>query len=123
MTTLQAKRIRWDDMPRERLNDKLERRYINSEHITLAQFHLATGCLVPTHSHPNEQLSHVLSGRLRFRLGADGKDALDVRGGEVLVIPAGLPHSAEALEDSVVADAFSPVRSDWIEKHDAYLRG
>jgi quercetin dioxygenase-like cupin family protein len=123
MTTLQATRIRWDEMPRERLNDKLERRYVNGEHITLAQFHLAKGCLVPTHSHSNEQLSHVLSGCLRFRVGAEGRDVVDVRGGEVLLIPPGLPHSAEALEDSVVADAFSPVRGDWNEKRDAYLRG
>ena len=123
MTTLQATRIRWDDMPRERLNDKLERRYVNGEHVTLAQFHLAKGCLVPTHAHPNEQISHVLSGWLRFRTGPEGKDVVDVRGGEVLMIPPGLPHSAEALEDSVVADAFSPVRADWIEQRDAYLRG
>jgi quercetin dioxygenase-like cupin family protein len=123
MTTLQATRIRWDDMPRERLNDKLERRYISGEHITLAQFHLAKGCLVPTHSHPNEQLSFVMSGSMRFRMGAEGGDVVDVRGGEVLLIPPGLPHSAEALEDSVVSDSFSPVRTDWIEKRDAYLRG
>jgi quercetin dioxygenase-like cupin family protein len=123
MTTLQATRVRWEDMPRERLNDKLERRYINGEHITLAQFHLAKGCLVPTHRHANEQLSHVLSGSMRFRMGEEGKDVVDVRGGEVLMIPSGLPHSAEALEDSVVADSFSPVRADWVEKRDAYLRG
>lgn len=123
MTTLQATRVRWNEMPQERLNDKLERRYVNGEHITLAQFHLAKGCLVPTHSHPNEQLSNVLSGCLRFRMGAEGRDVVDVRGGEVLLIPPGLPHSAEALEDSVVADAFSPVRADWNEKRDAYLRG
>ncbi|MFI5372403.1 MAG: cupin domain-containing protein [Candidatus Eisenbacteria bacterium] len=122
MTTLPTTRIRWDDLPRERLNDKLERRYISGEHVTLAQFHLAKGCLVRTHAHPNEQLSYVLSGCMRFRVGAEGKEVVEVRGGEVLLIPPGLPHSAEALEDSIVADSFSPVRTDWIEKRDAYLR-
>jgi quercetin dioxygenase-like cupin family protein len=123
MTTLQATRVRWSDMPRERLNDKLERRYINGDHITLAQFHLAEGCLIPQHAHVSEQLCHVLSGCLRFRLGAEGQDVVDVHGGEVLTIPSELPHSAEVLEDSVVIDAFSPIRADWIEQRDAYLRG
>jgi unsaturated pyranuronate lyase len=122
MNTQQATLVRWNDMPRERLGEKLERRYVNGRHLTLAQFHLAQGCLVPTHAHDNEQFAHVLSGCLRFRMGADGAEVVDVRGGEVLMIPPGLPHSAEALEDSIVSDAFSPVRSDWIEKRDAYLR-
>lgn len=123
MATLQSTRVRWDDMPRERLSDKLERRYVSGEHITLAQFHLAKGCVVPSHTHANEQFAHVISGCVRFLTGADGRDVVDVRGGEVLMIPPGLPHSAEALEDSLVIDAFSPVRTDWLEQRDTYLRG
>lgn len=122
MNTQQATLVRWNDMPRERLGDKLERRYVTGRHLTLAQFHLARGCVVPAHAHDNEQFAHVVSGCLRFRMGADGAEVVDVHGGEVLMIPPGLRHSAEALEDSVVHDAFSPVRSDWIEKRDAYLR-
>jgi len=123
MNAAQAKLVRWNDLPRERLGERLERRYVSGEHLTLAQFFLARGCMVPTHAHANEQFAHVLSGCLRFRSGPEGRDVVDVRGGEVLMIPPGLPHSAEALEDSVVMDAFSPVRSDWIEQRDAYLRG
>ena len=109
-------------MPRERLNDTLERRYLTGQHITLAQFFLARGCLVPKHEHENEQFSHVLEGRVRFRLGADSGEVVDVAAGEVLLIPSRLPHSAEAIEDSVVADAFSPVRADWLQQRDDYLR-
>ncbi len=123
MNTSQATRVRWSDLPRERLSDKLERRYVTGQHLTLAQFHLASGCIVPTHTHESEQFAHVLSGCLRFRMGADGSDVVDVHGGEVLMIPSGLPHAAEALEDSIVCDAFSPVRSDWLAKRDDYLRG
>jgi quercetin dioxygenase-like cupin family protein len=122
MTVSQATHVRWDDMPRERLGELLERRYVTGQHLTLAQFFLAKGCLVPTHEHESEQFAHVLSGCLRFRMGADGAEVIDVSAGEVLMIPPHLPHAAEALEDSVVADAFSPVRSDWIEKRDDYLR-
>ena len=122
MRTSEATHIRWNDMPRERLAERLERRYITGQHLTLAQFFLAKGCIVPKHEHESEQFAHVLSGCLRFRLGTDGAEVVDVRGGEVLVLPSHLPHAAEALEDSVVADAFSPIRSDWLEKRDDYLR-
>lgn len=122
MPTNKATYVRWDAMPRERLNDKLERRYITGQHVTLAHFNLAQGCLVPTHQHESEQFSFVLQGCLRFRLGADGGEVVEVRGGEVLLIPSGLPHSAEALEDSVVSDAFSPIRGDWLAQRDDYLR-
>ena len=109
-------------MPRERLSDKLERRYVTGQHITLAQFFLARGCVVPKHEHESEQFSFVLEGRMRFRLGADGAEVVEVAASEVLLIPSRLPHSAEALEDSVVSDSFSPVRGDWLEKRDDYLR-
>jgi quercetin dioxygenase-like cupin family protein len=122
MTVSQATHVRWDDMPKERLGDKIERRYVTGRHLPLAQFHLAQGCLVPTHEHESEQFAFVMKGCLRFRLGKDGAEVVDVKGGEVLMIPPHLPHSAEAIEDSVIADSFSPVRSDWIEKRDDYLR-
>ena len=122
MSVTQATHVRWDDMPRERLNDRLERRFLTGEHLTLAQFFLARGCVVPRHSHESEQFSHVVSGCLRFRLGEDGAEVVDVKAGEFLVLPSHLPHAAEALEDSVVLDSFSPIRRDWVEKRDQYLR-
>src|SRR5262249_28930280 len=54
-----ATRVRWEDMPRERLGPLLERRYVTGQHLTLAQFFLAKGCLVPTHEHESEQFAHV----------------------------------------------------------------
>lgn len=122
MGVSQATHIRWEDLPRERLGPLLERRFVNGEHLTVAQFFLAEGCLVPTHEHESEQCAHILRGKLRFRLGADGGEVVDVAAGEILLIPSRLPHSAEALEDSIVADSFSPIRNDWIEKRDDYLR-
>jgi quercetin dioxygenase-like cupin family protein len=122
MSVTQATHVRWDDMPRERLGPLLERRYVTGQNLTLAQFFLSRGCVVPTHEHESEQFAHVLEGCLRFRLGAAGDEVVDVRAGEVLMIPSRLPHAAEALEDSVVCDSFSPVRADWIEKRDDYLR-
>ena len=122
MSTTQATHIRWDEIARERLSPTLERRYVTGQHLTLAQFFLAKGCLVPTHEHESEQFANIVKGKLRFRLGSDGGEVIDVGAGEMLMIPSRVPHSAEALEDSIVFDSFSPIRSDWAEKRDDYLR-
>jgi quercetin dioxygenase-like cupin family protein len=121
MTDL-ATLYRWSEMPGEQLNERLTRRYIGGDLATVAQFHLKQGCLVPTHSHGNEQFSSVLQGVLRFRFGPDQREIVDVHAGEVVRIPGNLPHSAEALEDCLVLDVFCPPRADWIAKDDAYLR-
>ncbi len=117
-----ATHYRWDDMPRERVNDKLERRLITGTHMMIAQVLLAKGCIVPKHSHMNEQISTVLEGALRFSLGEDGAEVVVVGPGEILTIPPHLPHMAEALEDTINVDIFNPPREDWLNKTDDYLR-
>jgi quercetin dioxygenase-like cupin family protein len=113
---------RWNDMPRERVSDTLERRLITGERMMLAHVYLTKGCIVPRHSHENEQLTYILEGALRFWIGEDESETLVVRAGEVLHIPGNLPHKAEALEDTLDVDVFSPPRQDWLDKSDAYLR-
>jgi quercetin dioxygenase-like cupin family protein len=95
----------------------------------LARLELKAGCLVPRHAHPNEQISYILSGALRFTLGPDPESGPDgatedvtVRAGETLVIPGNLPHAALALEDTIDIDVFAPPRQDWITHDDSYLR-
>jgi quercetin dioxygenase-like cupin family protein len=88
----------------------------------IAHIYLDKGAIVPKHEHENEQLTYVLEGRLRFTLGAGGDQVVDVAAGEVLQIPAHLPHSAEALEDTLDVDVFHPPRQDWLDGDDAYLR-
>jgi quercetin dioxygenase-like cupin family protein len=117
-----ARLFRWDDIPKERLNDRLERRLVTGERIMLTHVYLKKDCLVPRHSHENEQFSYVLEGALRFWLGEDEKEQLDVRAGEVLTIPSNLPHKALALVDSLSIDVFCPPRQDWLDGTDAYLR-
>ncbi|HET7746463.1 MAG TPA: cupin domain-containing protein [Vicinamibacteria bacterium] len=113
---------RWDDMPRERLNDKLERRLVTGERAMLAHVYLKKGCVVPVHHHENEQLTYVLEGALKLWVGHDLEKEYVVRAGEVLVIPSNVPHKAEALEDTLDVDIFTPPRQDWLDGTDAYLR-
>ena len=118
-----ARHFRWTDIPKERLNDLLERRLVTGERMMLAHVYLKKGCLVPRHSHENEQITYVLEGALHFWLGEDEKEEVVVRAGEVLTIPSNLPHKALALEDTLDVDVFSPPRQDWLDGTDAYLRG
>lgn len=113
---------RWDDMPKERVSDTLDRRLITGDRMMLAHVYIRKGGIVPKHSHDNEQITYILEGALRFWLGENGEQEVVVRAGEVLLIPSNLPHKAEALEDTLDVDIFSPPRQDWLDKTDDYLR-
>ena len=109
----------WDKIETEHLSATISRKMMSGEHSTLARVVLAKGAIVPRHAHASEQFSWIVSGALRFLF--DGRE-LVVRAGEILFIPSNEPHAAEALEDTVDIDFFSPRREDWIAKNDAYLR-
>ncbi|HYU14432.1 MAG TPA: cupin domain-containing protein [Candidatus Acidoferrum sp.] len=113
---------RWEDMPRERVTDQIDRRIVTGERIMLAHVYLPKGSIVPRHSHENEQLTYILEGALRLWIGEDESQEIVVRRGEVLHIPSGVPHKAEALEDTLDVDVFSPPRQDWLDGTDDYFR-
>jgi quercetin dioxygenase-like cupin family protein len=112
---------RWDQLPREELNERLSRRLITGDEMMLTHVYLKKGCVVPKHSHMNEQLTYILEGALRFLVGDDAKEIV-VRAGEVLHLPGNVPHEALALEDTLDVDIFCPPREDWLKKTDDYLR-
>jgi quercetin dioxygenase-like cupin family protein len=113
---------RWSDMPKEKVNDHLDRRLVTGDRMMLAHVYLKQGCVVPRHQHENEQLTYILEGALHFWIGEDERQEVVVRSGEVLHIPAHVWHKAQALEDTVDVDVFSPPREDWLNKTDGYLR-
>jgi quercetin dioxygenase-like cupin family protein len=108
------------EIPVDHMNPLLDRQYVHGEQGMLARILLRKGCIVPTHSHENEQITYILEGALRFTMD-DGR-VITVSAGETLVIPSNMPHQAEALEDTIDLDVFTPPRADWIAGTDAYLR-
>ena len=118
-----ARLHRWEDLPLERLNSHLDRKLITGSNTMIAHIYLKKDGLVPKHSHHNEQITYVLEGALKFLLGENQDEEVIVRAGEVLTIPPHLPHSAEALADTLDVDIFNPPREDWLDGSDAYLRG
>src|SRR5262245_47871483 len=121
-TSSGVKLFRWNDMPKERVTETIDRRLVTGERLMLAHVYLAKGAIVPQHSHENEQITYILEGALRFWIGSDRSQVIDLRAGEVLHIPSNLPHEAEALEDTLDVDVFSPPRQDWLDGTDDYFR-
>jgi quercetin dioxygenase-like cupin family protein len=111
--------LSWTGVELEEMNPLLQRQWIVGDRVMLARLIMKKGCMVPLHSHHNEQVTHILEGALKFCI--EGKEIV-VRKGEVLTIPPHVPHSAEAMEDTIDLDVFDPPREDWINKTDQYLR-
>ena len=105
--------VGWDELDLEKVTELISRKLVAGERQMLVQVYLKRGALVPLHTHESEQLTYVLDGILKVRVG--GEDVL-VRDGEVVRIPSGVPHQTEALADTFELDLFSPVRSEWLEQ-------
>lgn len=116
---MDIKHISFDKLEPEKLSDKITRRYVHGEKGMLVRFELKKGAVIPKHHHPNEQITYIMSGRVKVTM--EGKDYV-VRSGEVLIIPPNVPHQFEALEDTIDIDVFSPPREDWLTGKDSYLR-
>jgi len=117
-----TEKLRWDDVPLEKVNASMQRRIVTGERMTVARIWFKDGFLVPLHSHVHEQVTQVMSGRMRFRLGADRAEVVEIGPGEVIVIPSNLPHEALCIGDVEEMDMWSPRRDDWLDGTDAYLR-
>lgn len=108
-----------NEIPEEHVTDLFSRRFFTGDKITMAFLTLKEGCVVPQHQHDSEQFSYIISGALRFVIG--GEEVI-VRGGEVVEIPSNVPHSAVAIETTTGIDVFSPIRRDWVDGTDDYLK-
>jgi quercetin dioxygenase-like cupin family protein len=115
----ELRHVPWSSVEVEALNPLLGRHFVVGQNVMLARVLLKKGCIVPEHSHPNEQITFIAEGALKFWI--DGK-IIVVSAGEVLTIPPNMSHKAEALEDTVDYDVFNPPRADWMSGTDVYLR-
>jgi quercetin dioxygenase-like cupin family protein len=110
----------WDEMEKEVLSPTIARKIISGDRAMVAQVFLAKGAIVPEHHHESEQITYILEGALQFEIAGQ---QIVVGKGQVLRIPSHVPHRAVALEDTLDLDIFSPIREDWLQRDDAYLRG
>ncbi len=120
VSKMELRHVPWQTIDLEDLNPLLQRQFVVGHDIMVARVLMKKGCIIPLHSHYNEQFTYILEGALKFWV--EGKEIV-VNAGEVLTIPPHMPHKAEALLDTVDLDVFNPPRADWINKTDQYLRG
>ena len=102
---------RWSDLPLEKVTEMVSRKIIAGRRQMLVQVYLKRGAQVPVHAHESEQMVYVLQGVLRYRV--DGREIV-VRAGEVLHILSGVPHQAEAVDDTFELVVFAPRREEWL---------
>jgi quercetin dioxygenase-like cupin family protein len=84
---------------------------VYGEKTLMGQFKIAKGSEIPMHSHPHEQTGTLISGRLRFDVEGE---TFDAEAGDSWCLRGDVQHSAEAMEDSVIIEVFSPVREDYL---------
>ena len=109
--TLSARLSRWDEIDLEKITEMVSRKIIPGHRVMLAHVYLKRGALVPMHRHESEQMTYVLQGALRMHVG---EVEFTVHEGEVLHVPPNVSHQAEALDDTLELDVFSPGRADWV---------
>ncbi len=114
--------INWDEVELETVNPHMQRRIVTGERMTVARIYLKDGFVVPMHSHVHEQVTQVISGRMKFTFGDDRGEVREFGPGDVVVIPSDLPHEAQCIGDVEEMDMWSPRRDDWLDGTDDYLR-
>ena len=82
MQQSKATHYRWDDLPKEKLTEFLDRRIITGNKAMLTHVYMKKGCVVPMHHHENEQLTYVLEGALKFWIGSEDAEPVVVHAGE-----------------------------------------
>jgi quercetin dioxygenase-like cupin family protein len=113
------KHYKLNEIPEEKVSDLFSRKFFTGEKITFAFLNIKKGCVVPLHHHESEQFSYCISGAMRFKIGGA---ELTLNAGEMVQIPSNVPHEAVATEDFTGIDVFSPIRVDWRDGSDDYLR-
>jgi quercetin dioxygenase-like cupin family protein len=115
-------KINWNNVPSEEVNPSMKRKIVSGEKLMIARMNFKDGFLVPLHHHIHEQVTQVVSGKMRFWFGANKEQTMDLLPGDVIVIPSNLPHEALMIGDVEEIDTWAPPRQDWLDGSDHYLR-
>jgi quercetin dioxygenase-like cupin family protein len=101
------------EIPSCNLIEGYDAQFIHTANATYSHVKAKADAVLPTHSHPQEQVSYILDGT--FELTVEGvKHVLEP--GQVFVIPSNTKHSGLAITDCFILDVFTPLREDYREK-------
>jgi len=109
-----AQHLNWSLIPVEHPAEGIERQVVVGERLMICRFRFAPFLVTPEHSHPHEQMSLVMNGRVRFFI--EGKERMAAPG-DVLHFPSNCVHGATMMEEEVVLiDIFTPLREDFLNQ-------
>ncbi len=110
---LSAQHVNWSNIPVEHVAAGIERQMVVGENLMIIRFRFAPFLVTPEHEHHHEQMSIVVSGRVRFFVEGTERIASP---GDVLHFPPNCWHGATMMEEEVVLiDIFTPVREDFLK--------
>ena len=117
IVTSKVQHFNFDDMESETIGEGIKRKWFHGEKGQMTIFNLEKDAHIPWHQHPNEQITYIMSGKVKIKTIIDGKETfVEVGAGEVIVFPENVPHEFWALEETVDLDVHVPVRQDWLSK-------
>ena len=98
-------------LPQEQISERISRRILSGDQGMIVWWSIGAGVHVEPHSHANEQIVWILTGKIEFRLGAEQRVC---ERGDVVVIPRDIEHEAWFREDTEVIDFFAPPRNEFL---------
>jgi len=107
-----AQHLNWSDIAVDRPAEGIERQMVVGQNLMICRFRFAPLLVTPEHRHPHEQMSLVVSGRVRFFV--EGQERI-AEPGDVLHFPSNCLHGATMMDEEVVLiDVFTPIREDFL---------
>ena len=97
--------IHWNEVEEMNMANTARARVVQTDQVMACRIVAPEGIRTETHTHPFDQITHMMRGKLKFHLGDE--DYKIVGPGDVLVVPAGTPHGGEVLERAEYIDFFS----------------
>ena len=100
-----------EEIPPRTLAPGVTAKIASGERMMFSLVTFAPDAVVPTHSHPHEQMGFLVSGTLELTI-ADETRMLS--GSGMVFVPGGVPHAAKAGPGGAVTlEAFSPPRDEF----------
>ena len=115
MSTSDKDGEKWIDM----VEGVKRRTLVSGKTMMQMRVHLDIGSHLPEHQHPNEQVTFIQSGHLRLTVAGEARE---LHIGDSFYIASNVPHSADAMEDTVAIDTFSPPREDLLAQDRQHLK-
>ena len=98
-------------LPKKEIREGITVRSVFLNNVMLTYFEFEANTKIPAHRHHHEQITFILEGEMEFSL--EGKKRI-LKAGDGVIVPSNKEHNVSALTRTIVVDAWSPVRNDYV---------